>query len=1079
MTFEAPRGEAPSERVLIAQGPREAEALLLRAIAQEIATARANPRLLATPVRVIVPSRSLREHVAARLAQAHGGLAGVVVQTLRGLCHELLRGDASPLRSGEALVPILVRRAAAAEPALAAQLAHLDDGFAAVDATVRDLLDAGLSEHNASAALEALSGRGEVSDARAQAVVAVALSVVRALGALGLAPRSALFTQAAERVRVGALPARAVWIHGYADVTGVQLDVLEALVLNAAARVVLDHPPDPAALAAGALAGAFTQRLSLRLGAGAAPLARELAAPELSLLRASGSHAEVRAVAEQIRCTLDAGAAPESLAIVARDLAPYRFALSTHLRRLAIPFSGGEGFSGPAGRRIQALLTWLELGARAPADRWLEAHANLRGADDLRVAFHGIGAGRIAAIAELNLPELLSEDAEYVLPVRRSLATAIEGDPAGATEGDEDTELNDGASERVPERSGSRLKSVRRRVKREVLEAACAAAARAIEAHQRLREPQPLHAALRTLLEFSAGELGWRWDTPGRSELAAACAELEESSPASFSLDGGELRILLRRALRTAGIAPLGGSGGGVRVMTVTEARAHTFAQLFVIGANRDVFPRSFQEDALLPDAQRARLEAVLPDIPIKRRAIDEDRYLFAQLADAAPRVQVSWQGISDDGKERPASPLVERLGRPKSEIATARPAWEPEATRGPRPAHEHALTARLAGARVAGDRAEELALGPGGGRIAAARRAAIAELDAPAAAHLGPYFGLIGAGVDTRTLPVSRLEGAVRCGWQVFLEHVLGLVPPVDALAALPELTGLMLGNTVHGPLEEIAQRANVATEITLAEALQREAQPVPWPNEAEAERILLGVAQKVAREEGVVLPGFAQLLARRARGVLARVGEADWPSGLRSAVVGVEVRGERTIEGGAVPIAITFRADRADRVNGALELTDYKTGAPFTRAADAAGRESMLRKRVDIGLLLQAAAYALAVGESGRGRYLYAHADLNPQLAEVAVRANDSLARGFDAAALSITRAWRAGAFVPRLAKQGSKDEGEACKSCRVAESCLRGDSGARLRLARWRDAGPQPGEPAPIAAARALIALGKGAK
>ncbi len=945
---------------------------------------------------------------------------------------------------------------------------------------MRDLLDAGLTEHNASAALEALSGRGEASDARAQAVVAVALSVARALEALGLAPRSALFTQAAERVRGAALPARAIWIHGYADVTGVQLDVLEALVLHAGARVVLDHPPDPAALAAGALAGAFTQRLSLRLGAGASPLARELAAPALSLLRASGSHAEVRAVAEQIRSALDAGAAPESLAIVARDLAPYRFALSTHLRRLAIPFSGGEGFSGPAGRRIQALLTWLELGARTPADRWLEAHANLRGADDLRVAFHGIGAGRIAAVAELNLPELLGEDAEYVLPVRRSLATALESEPAGAAEGDDASDANDDASERAPERTTARVKSVRRRVKREVLEAACAAAARAIEAHQRLREPHPLHAALRALLAFSERELGWRWDTPGRSELAAACAELEESSPASFTLDGGELRILLRRALRTAGTAPLGGSGGGVRVMTVTEARAHTFAQLFVIGANRDVFPRSFQEDALLPDAQRARLEAVLPDIPIKRRAIDEDRYLFAQLADAAPLVQLSWQGISDDGKERPASPLVERLGRPKSEIATARPAWEPEATRGPRPAHEHALTARLAGACAAGNRAAELAVGAGGERIAAARRATLAELDAPSSSvQLGPYFGLIGAGVDTRTLPVSRLEGAVRCGWQVFLEHVLGLEPPVDALAALPELTGLMLGNTVHGALEEIARRANVATEITLAEALQREALPVPWPNAAEAEGILLGVAQKIAREEGVVLPGFAQLLARRARDVLARVGEADWPNGLRSAVVGVEVRGERTIEGGAVPIAITFRADRADRVNGALELTDYKTGAPFTRAADASARESMLRKRADVGLLLQAAAYALAVGEAGRGRYLYAHATLEPQLAEVAVRANDALASGFDGAVLSIARAWRAGAFVPRLAKHGSSDEGDACKKCRVAESCLRGDSGARLRLIRWRDAGPQPGEPAPITAARALIALGKVAK
>ena len=66
-----------------------------------------------------------------------------------------------------------------------------------------------------------------------------------------------------------------------------------------------------------------------------------------------------------------------------------------------------------------------------------------------------------------------------------------------------------------------------------------------------------------------------------------------------------------------------------------------------------------------------------------------------------------------------------------------------------------------------------------------------------------------------------------MRCAWQVFLEHVLGLEPPVDALAALPEITGLLLGNTVHGALEEIATSAGVRSRISLAEAY--ECAPVP----------------------------------------------------------------------------------------------------------------------------------------------------------------------------------------------------------------------------------------------------------
>jgi len=45
----------------------------------------------------------------------------------------------------------------------------------------------------------------------------------------------------------------------------------------------------------------------------------------------------------------------------------------------------------------------------------------------------------------------------------------------------------------------------------------------------------------------------------------------------------------------------------------------------------------------------------------------------------------------------------------------------------------------------------------------------------------------------------------------------VLGLEPPVDALAALPEITGLLLGNTVHAALEELATRAGVLAGVSL----------------------------------------------------------------------------------------------------------------------------------------------------------------------------------------------------------------------------------------------------------------------
>ena len=70
----------------------------------------------------------------------------------------------------------------------------------------------------------------------------------------------------------------------------------------------------------------------------------------------------------------------------------------------------------------------------------------------------------------------------------------------------------------------------------------------------------------------------------------------------------------------------------------MTEARARTFDHLFLIGLNRDVFPRSMREDPLLPDDLRRILQRVLPDVPIKRAGFDEERYLFAQLLSARPR---------------------------------------------------------------------------------------------------------------------------------------------------------------------------------------------------------------------------------------------------------------------------------------------------------------------------------------------------------------------------------------------------------------------------------------------------------
>ena len=86
----------------------------------------------------------------------------------------------------------------------------------------------------------------------------------------------------------------------------------------------------------------------------------------------------------------------------------------------------------------------------------------------------------------------------------------------------------------------------------------------------------------------------------------------------------------------------------------------------------------------------RRALEAVLPDMPVKQRAEDEEPYLFASLASAAPHVTFSWLSMSDDGKERTASPFIEAMGGALERLSYATPG-------APRPALEHAIAAGAA----------------------------------------------------------------------------------------------------------------------------------------------------------------------------------------------------------------------------------------------------------------------------------------------------------------------------------------------------------------------------------------------
>jgi RecB family exonuclease len=434
-----------------------------------------------------------------------------------------------------------------------------------------------------------------------------------------------------------------------------------------------------------------------------------------------------------------------------------------------------------------------------------------------------------------------------------------------------------------------------------------------------------------------------------------------------------------------------------------------------------------------------------------------------------------------DDGKPRSPSPLL----RGPREPARAPSLWDPAAGGLPgfRPADEHAVLAALQTPRrrfgqvlavALGEAREELlgeeSLGLDPRALAAARIAVLDEMDPDlrlpegraVRARLGPYFGFIGPPGVQMDLHVTHLEKLAGCPWQLFLGRVLRLEPTPDPLAALPGADPLLLGNLVHAVLEQIVREAMVDAE----------APGVPWPPAERFELILQTESTRLLAEEGIVLPGLARALAERARPLLAVAREMDWPGGAALPVLHAEQAEEvEVLDGDGRPRRLRFRADRIDRLPEGLRFTDYKTGRPLSAARKPEVRRRHFLERLRQGTLLQGTAYLLAArGERAAGRYLYLKADLpeglgDPAAREHVVTTDDREAADAFANAVGATlAAWDTGAFFPRVVDAAGRNEPVRCGYCGVAEACLRGDSGARLRLFEWTGREREPGGEGP---------------
>ena len=1050
--------------VVIAHGARAVEQRLLVQVLSACSPG-PGPRALEQPLRVIVPSRSLREHLCAELVrESKRALVAVTVHTLYAAAREILAREGAP-EPADHLLPVLVRRHARAEPQLSRALDDLQDGYAIAVATVRDLLDAGLDAARARSGARALaddSARGE----RARALLRVAEHTRESLGEHGLTWTGEILSTAAARLHKrgpAALPARAVFVHGFAEATGRASELIETIARVHGASVYIDHPPHPLHPERDDPGVAFTARLRARL-AGAASLEEPTdahASPRLWLVRAPGATAELRQVARRIAALLEDGVQAESIGVVTRALDAYALPLRQQFARLGVPFSGvdARGPPGAAGRRLHALADLLRRGEDTPVDRWLDALGWLpelgshRAPEprrnplrqDLSLALHALGAGRLRDVAELDLAARLPGRGAVVLPVRRGLVAPD----------DEDGEES--------------VRAERRRLPRAVLEAAIARAralrGRLASWHSQRSAEQHL-GELRALLDQ---ELGWTESVPASVPGRAIVQALARSTPPALELAFDDFTGLVQRQVAEHDRAPIGGRGAGVQVLDVTEARGRTFSHLFLIGMNREVFPRTISEDPLLPDELRTRLARVLPELSVKATGHDEESYLYAQLLSSSPCVTLSWQYTDDEGQARSASSLVEHqlLSQPGLEPYTAPALWTPDPA-APRPAHEHAVLYALAGAEPAAEAMMELAFEAASpsrlvhaADLVRARTAVRREYDAggPRTRGLGPYFGFLGpvrerADARRADLYVTTLERYAVCPWQTLLLRLLRLETTPDALDALPSLDPRLVGSAVHAALEQIAAGARDRSGQRDLAALAHAAPVfVRWPDDAALDAILRDAARGVLQAEGVDLPGLARALAERTRGYLDAAREHVFEGGSAS-LLGAEVAGALALGDEGAP-TLHFRVDLVERHDGRLRLTDYKTGRPISKAATGSKRHEHLLGRIASGQALQAAVYRLGAGANAEGRYLFLEPGLEPEHSEFAIRPeDDDLDAAFRTTLATLLSGVEQGVFFPRLLDATLGKSPPACRWCDVAEACLQGDSGARRRLARFAE-------------------------
>lgn len=977
----------------------------------------------ARPISIIVGSNLLASHLGRALAIRLGGLFNVRFATFADLARALAGSSAGeprsglPQRAGRLIVDELLSDAGV--PEVFAETAGTRGFGEAIRATFSDLSEGGCTAALARAMLGTRGAARRLGE-KARGALDLFARYRELVDGLGGDIHSTF--EEALRGNVSEELGSTVIAYGFYDLNEMQSRLLDRVASRAELEVFL--PWD------GAEAYGFADRLRERLardgfdiraaGAGRAPSAGRDARPAPVLLSLPGEEEEIREIARRIlTLARDEGARFDETAVLLASPETYADLVRGVFDEAGIPCSLGFSpllSSSAAARSVRSLIALIERGFERRELVEFLVSAPLRPIE-----------ARDATVDHAALWARLSAEA----------GIAGEG---GWIEENEALAARVAASVERGEAAARSLDAVRHAI-------------RSIRAIREARESMQPSVSWTGLADLLAG-LSRALFLPSE-DVERACGILEslgELDAVGIAPTPQRFLRMAAEALEEEGVSSAS-PGGGVRVLTLNEARGLSFRALFLPGLAEGAFPAPRRQDPFLDDADRAAIEgASTGAVALSRKGerIAEEALLFAMALESGrdasvlsvPRFEqetgkeripsffLRYAGFSAPGFAEAPVPGAIRLGRGAPERRGVEllslgefdfeSARESRAGGGAPPSNELFLR----GARLVRERWGSKAFTPYDGVFSSERsRAALRS-------------GLEKRGY--RFSPTS-LERWASCPFAYFLHDLLGveaLEEPERNVSPTPAQRGTLVHRILAGVYGSLASAGLLPARIAPPERLRAAAEEI-------AERLL----EEFPLEEPVGIPLFwemeKEIVRRSVRSFLdeERLQESDFvPAHFERAFGRGDEREAVGHDRGDRLVYFRGRIDRIDEApDGRFRVIDYKTGRLLGRDQDLAG-----------GTALQLPIYLLAAArlldrpvESGEAFYLRVGAGGKRSIRFAGDRWEE-IGDAFSRAVETATRGIEEGIFFAPATD-------DACRRCGFKIACVAGAGRLFERKAR----------------------------